>query len=534
MFELEAPIREVTVYSDRALVTRRGSIALEPGEHELRVNHLPRFIKDSLRATGLGPPGTRLLSVEVTRAFLPRPPEADLLTLQTACDLLTRQIELLVARRVVLDERRSWLRSLGEQSREIARGVAQGQIHAQDCAEFFTFLTDQALQDAQTTQDIDVQLKQLREELEARQRELASKRRDSSPDRLAALVVVSLATAGEVTLELSYLIEGASWHPTYDVHVQSTSGVSEGEVDLTYAGVVQQSTGEHWEQVTLALSTARPALAAVLPELKPWYLDIAVPLPPRPPAASSGVRSYAMLQPLASMPPEAVTSSAALPESQEVGVVTAEVEQTATALVFRVGHAVDIPSDNSPHRTIVAHDRLPCTFDAVCAPALEEQAHLRATIKNTTERVLLKGEASIFMQNEYVGTTLIKMTAPQEEFQVFLGVDDGIKVKRELSERAVDKGSLLQSGLRRITYAYHISVHNYTSYERRVEVLDHLPVSRHERVKVRILGLSPAPHEHTKLEILTWTFHLPPGAAQQIQERFLVEHPQETSVTGLP
>ena len=73
---------------------------------------------------------------------------------------------------------------------------------------------------------------------------------------------------------------------------------------------------------------------------------------------------------------------------------------------------------------------------------MEENAHLRATVTNTTERVLLKGDASIFLSNEYVGTTKVKMAAPNEQFQIFLGIDDAIKIKRELIERAVDKGNL--------------------------------------------------------------------------------------------
>ena len=52
MAELEAPIKDVTVYSDRALITRRGTLQLEAGEHELRINNLPQFIRDSLRAAG--------------------------------------------------------------------------------------------------------------------------------------------------------------------------------------------------------------------------------------------------------------------------------------------------------------------------------------------------------------------------------------------------------------------------------------------------------------------------------------------------
>ncbi len=544
MIDLDAPVTEVTVYADRALVTRSGSIRLEAGEHELRINDLPKFIRDSLRAAGQGPKGTRILNVDVTTAFHSRPPEREIQQLQDQLDQLTQQKQLLEARQAALNDRRQWLRALGEQSRDFARGLARGQMKPQDCADFFRFAAEQALQDAEAAQALDLQLKQVQQDIDAKMRELARKQGRAQPDRLAAIVTIELAEAGNVALEISYLVMGASWHPQYDVRVQMAGDDSRGEVELAYTGVVQQSTGEPWGNVHLSLSTARPSLAAILPELEPWYLNVYTPMPvpmaaaPRA-AAARGAYPFAAPQQSVVMP-ASVSSDAAVigatpPEMPVVTTVaTATVEQTGTALVFRVGRSVDIPSDNSPHKTTIARDRLPCTFDYVSAPTIEESVHLRAAIVNTTERVLLSGDASIFLSGEYVGTTKIKATAPSETFKIFLGLDDGIKVKRELIERNVDKGSVLQSGIRRITYAYRITVHNYAQSIRDIVIRDRLPVSQHEKVKVKIQHIQPQPRDHTKLELVVWQFALAPNAEQKIEYQFVVEHPQDMKVTGLP
>ncbi|MBV9712895.1 MAG: mucoidy inhibitor MuiA family protein, partial [Ktedonobacteraceae bacterium] len=469
MAELEAPIKEVTVYSDRALITRRGTIQLEAGEHELRINNLPQFIRDSLRASGQGPEGTRILNVDVTTAFYSRPPEEELLNLQNALEQLQQNKQLLKARQDSLNDRRQWLRALGEQSRDFAKGLAQGQMHPDDCANFFSFMANQALQDAEAAQNLEIEMKRIQQDIDARQRELRQKQGDQLPDRLAAVVNVELTQAGAFELELSYLVTNASWHPQYDVRVQMNEEHSEGEVELTYIGMVQQATGERWENVNLALSTARPSLAGVLPELDPWYLKVYAPLPPHP------VRRFAVASasPDAAVPQAAIAreraslassddfSDEAIPPfaaAAPASIATARVEHTGTAIVFHVGRSVDIPSDNTPHKTTIARDNLPCSFDYVSAPALEEYAHLRATITNTSEHTLLKGPASIFLSGEYVGTTQIKQTASAEEFKVFLGIDDSVKIQRELIERSVDKGNLLQNDIRRITYAYRITV----------------------------------------------------------------------------
>ena len=287
MIDIEAPIKEVTVYSDRVLVVRNGKVELEAGEHDLRVNNLPQFLRDSLRASGRGTGGIRILNVDVTTAFRSRPPEAELVTLQDELESLTKNQQLLEARKSALDDRRQWLRALGEQFRDFAKGLAKGQMKPQDLAEFFSFAANQALQDAEAAQSIETELEHVQQEVQAKKRELAQVQGNLLPDRLAAIVTVSLVEAGEFELELSYIVMGASWHPQYDVRVQMTDGKDTGEVELTYVSVVQQSTGERWENVGLSLSTARPSLAAVLPELDPWYLNVYTPPVPAPLRAAS-------------------------------------------------------------------------------------------------------------------------------------------------------------------------------------------------------------------------------------------------------
>src|SRR5207248_9982287 len=413
MIDLEAPIKEVTVYSDRALITRRGNIHLEAGEHELRVNNLPQFQRDSLRAAGQGPQGTRILNVDIATAFYSRPPGAELAALQTEREQLLQKRQLLKARQDSLNDRRQWLRALGEQSRDFAKGLAQGQMKPQDCTDFFSFMAQQALQDAQAAQELEVQLKQVQQDIEAKERELAQKQGGRQPDRLAAVITVELAAAGDLELELAYLVMGASWHPQYDVRVQMNDEQGEGQVELTYGGVVQQSTGERWENVGLSLSTARPSLAAVLPELEPWYLNMYTPPPVlRAPVYTANAQGTPkMTRAMIAGQPLAASAEMALPEAMNemdeeeaqasysvaANVATAAVEQTGTALIFRAGRSVDIPSDNSPHKTTIAHNNLPCMFDYVSAPVLDEHVHLRATIHNSTETIFLRGDASIFL-----------------------------------------------------------------------------------------------------------------------------------------
>ena len=53
--QIEAPIREVSVYTDRALVARRGQVTLKPGVNELTIENIPTtLVAESVRAAVAG------------------------------------------------------------------------------------------------------------------------------------------------------------------------------------------------------------------------------------------------------------------------------------------------------------------------------------------------------------------------------------------------------------------------------------------------------------------------------------------------
>ena len=75
MAVITAPIVEVTVYTDRARITRRGSVHLAAGEQTLTLEGLPTTVQDdSVRASGRGA-NARILGVDLSRDYVTSPPE---------------------------------------------------------------------------------------------------------------------------------------------------------------------------------------------------------------------------------------------------------------------------------------------------------------------------------------------------------------------------------------------------------------------------------------------------------------------------
>jgi uncharacterized protein (TIGR02231 family) len=106
-----------------------------------------------------------------------------------------------------------------------------------------------------------------------------------APERYTATVEVEVSQAGELTLQVSYLVNQAGWVPLYDLCLLEQW--ESPELELGYLAQVTQDTGEAWEGVDLTLSTARPAMASVLPELDPWYISQRRPVYPMPPMSAA-------------------------------------------------------------------------------------------------------------------------------------------------------------------------------------------------------------------------------------------------------
>src|SRR5439155_11504688 len=139
--------------------------------------------------------------------------------------------------------------------------------------------------------------------------------------------------------------------------------------------------------------------------------------------------------------------------------VAATAEHGPTAVTYRPARPVAVPADGSAHRATVAALELAVTLDHITAPSRGPEAHLRATVVNGSEHTLLPGRAAVFHGGDFVGTTALEMWAPGEEVELALGVDDRVRVERELVRRAATKAAL--TATRRREFEYRTKIENH-------------------------------------------------------------------------
>jgi len=528
---LDAPISAVTVFRDGARVQRSGTVNVAPGAQPVVIGGLPAGLDPaSVRVAARGP-GLALLDVEVHRGYRTDPLREDTARLRSDVDRCRDLVQELDDEDTAEQARLSFLAHLSEAAATaLARAVSFGRGDHDDLARMAGHLSADTSGALGRRREINARRRAARRELDAAEHRLEAAERQAGSSvavtEVSATLEASAATSAEV--DVSYHVSGASWRPLYDLTL-------DGErLAVSYLAEVRQQTGEDWPAVELTLSTTRRGLHRGLPELNPWYIDRAKPVSMMPRAGRMARREAATLTPeiTAAVAASAMAAPGALPP--EAPHLTAEVVdsgESGAGLAYRVQRPLAVPADGEPYKTMVARFELDAELDHLAVPVLAPEAYARATVTNTSSLLLLPGPARVFHGPQFVGETSLETVAAGQEFELQLGVDDQIKVERELRRRSTAKAMI--GGTRTIDIGYEITVENHRPGQARVSVHDHIPTSSDGEIKVRLREASPEPASQTDLGELTWNLSLEPGQAATIRHRFTVEHPAQVTITGL-
>jgi len=258
---IEAPITAVTVFSDRARVRRTARKKLAPGIHTLRLPDLPGGVDlDTLR---LGSEEARVLRVEAL------PVERERFALEEVEKLIDRLQTLTDKLRGIDDERLVYRLELAlladlKPTPDAVEGQPLPKAEPQGWKKSLAFVHGRRDAARAVLRKLDQQRDDVAAELARVQAEVSKHDLDRHVEqRVQVLAVVEAGQAGAAELALEYMLPGASWKPVYDLHHRPT----DGKVTLRTAGLVRQTTGESWDEVTIALSTAMPGERIDVPEL---------------------------------------------------------------------------------------------------------------------------------------------------------------------------------------------------------------------------------------------------------------------------
>lgn len=522
----QSRIEAVTVFADRARVTRSATLSLRGGSNLVAFENLPLLmLDDSLRAEGKGTGGARIAGITVKNVFLDRTQEKRVRELEDEIAQLSRKVESVEARRKALSSQRTFIDSIrigwGER---ISKELTLGKPSVAELSEAVRFVGDNTGKIEEQLYDAEAAKKPLLERLAALKKELEQNQADRLKEVRSVLVAVEAERDMKFDLDLSYLVAQASWVPAYDVRLSADGK----DAELVYRARVWQRSGEDWKGVKLALSTASPETGGGAPELTPWHVYLYEP--PRPlPYASRAMKE--MLAP-APEPMLGIARGSITGTDQMVPAepLPAEVAQGQTSVLFQVAQPVDVPADGTRSSSVVASERVPVTAEYVTVPKLSQRVYLKSAVLNKTPYPLLAGEASIFNDAVFVGKSHLKTVSSGEEFDLYFGSDDQVKVKREVA-KVRKKAGIISSNS--VTYHVSMDLDNFKKRAVSVSLLDQLPLPGNAEIKVSLEEASPKPGETKDDGTLVWKVDLAPGEKKRVSYDIVIEYPKGREIVGI-
>jgi uncharacterized protein (TIGR02231 family) len=515
---VESSISTVTVFLNKAQVTREAKTRIEQGKSILRIKGLTSQLdQQSIQVAGKG--NFTILGIGHEQNYINEfNTPKKVLIIRDSVEITQRQIAIENSQKEILNKEEQMLLS-NQRIGGTTQNVTVAELKAM--ADFYRSRLNDIVQ---SRMNVDMKVKKLNEKLVKLQRQINEMNELYMRNTSEILVSVSADAATSVELTVQYVVNNAGWVPLYDLRAINTKS----PVKLSYKANVYQSTGEEWKNVRLKLSTANPTLGGLKPELYTWYLDFYQPVArsTRYRAAGGLYKKEAAPQPVAEQDvSEIVEEAPAATISDFVQTI-----QTSLNTEFDISLPYTVSSSNKPTLVDIRNHEIKADYIYSVAPKLDGDAFLMARATGWEEFSLLPGEANVFFEGTFVGKTFIDPNSIKDTLSISLGRDKRIVVKRD---KLKDYSSRKVIGAnQRDTRAYEISVRNTKSEAIKIIVEDQIPVSSNNQIEITTQDLGGSKYNKDTGK-LVWEFNLQPNETRKVVYKFEIKYPKDRIIAGL-
>lgn len=534
-------IDAVTVYPSGAEIARTARVKLEKGEHTLLFSDLPaEAVAASIRVEGRATAGLEIGSVDTRSMSVPRGDEAVVATerrrIEDAIEKLKDGRSALLASIQAAEAQKRLIENLTKLPATPAP-VNAAPAAQPDWGQLFELIGKRAAEAQKAILDTEIKVREVERQIKDLEGKLAS----LAPGQVARTeVTVALAAqeALEADMTIRYQVRNASWTPFYDARLAIGGKAQAPKLQLVRRAAIKQRTGEAWDNVALALSTARPTAGTAAPVLAPVTIDFEADRPPpvaalpAPRSATAGrlEREQAAAQATAAdADDKAALRARRLVRADEA---RAQTEVQAFQALYGIAGRTTVPDTGETKRVQIDDMALEPALLVRAVPKREEKAYLYAKIVTAKGAPLLPGQVSLFRDAVFVGNGWLPLLAPEEEHELGFGVDDSIRVRHALAEEKRSETGIISTS-KTDARSYRISIRNQHERAIQVTVLDQVPVSQNADITVELTGKSPPSRRDVdnKRGVLAWDFKLEPNGERVIEFGYRAAWPAAKKVT---
>ncbi len=518
--ELKSRVDEVTVFADRALVTRVMKVDLQAGENRISFSSLGRGIIEESIKVSLGSSGAKLTATELeTKLLWSYRAQEHVEIWEKARATVKKLAEALDGLAVVSLENRV-LAELREYLRQSLSSILlEQETSMQKLREAMGFLEARSVDSMEKLIERKAAYIALERLLASFKAELERISHMDKKESVSIILTLGSQAAEQVEIRLSYILPGVSWKPVYDSFLETDAGI----MKFKYFGMVRQSCGEAWDDARLSLSTAAVELSSEIPQVYP--LTLSAQFQKREKTVVVANQAIESLDGLCAdevgAPPDAESS---LSEGGAAQGADDVVKTQAISACFSVQGRASIPSDGLWHRFPIIEKDFPVKASFECVPELLEYVYVKASFVNDSGLPFLAGTNHVYRNGSYVGRAPLAYLAPGEKLDISFGIDDDLRVKRILLLREYRPAQgLLGKNVFELRVKFLLS--NFKGKAQQVRLKEAVYLSEIKEVGVRIHeGTSPG-WEKDAEGIVTWDVSLEPDPVKAVERelRYLVE-----------
>ncbi|MFX1237069.1 MAG: mucoidy inhibitor MuiA family protein [Promethearchaeota archaeon] len=486
-------LKEVTVFQNMASFKMIGKYHCTAGLNEILIDHITkRMVEDSVRVNGSGP--GKLVNIMVERVY--------------SDELVKEKVKKLSKERDdKLKEIQSLEDSLADARDFKAKSTLAFERFAQEFPKWFSFgkieldsvknmnkLCQSQIKDAskeirsitERISKIQLEIDQLNNQIY----DLGGGRSLESEAHHKIIVVIDAEKEADFQIELSFMVQDAYWVPFYDIFI------SNSDVDINLMANVHNHTEIDWNDIELNVSTATSE-PVKLEKPDPYTINHVLPM--RRPTTGRVLRHYGgasrdkdvdgKLDVIAqtNIAFEAGIESVPALEPMEVE----EIKTVDTSMISNYGvqsynlkSKFTIPSDKNPKPVHLFKDKLPSVIQYFWTTASPNRVLCNNKIKNK-DRLLLPGQANVYVNDEYMGSSDLGLIAPNQEFKIGERLTYDVRIKKLLKEKNAQKEGVLK-GKKSISYKYEIHIENLNGVNEQLILYERIPYSVSERISVKL------------------------------------------------
>jgi uncharacterized protein (TIGR02231 family) len=212
----------------------------------------------------------------------------------------------------------------------------------------------------------------------------------------------------------------------------------------------------------------------------------------------------------------------------------AQANISAFQAVYDIGGKTMIKSSGETRRLQIAAEESDTALYEMAVPRLDHTAYLYAKLTlPKTSSPLLPGPVSLFRDGVFVGNGSLPQLSPGESHPLGFGADERVRVRQAvLTDKKSETGTFSKSRIEEHSYA--ITVKNLHTRPMDIQVIDRMPVSMHEEIKVDFsvtAGPQPAVIEgENRRGLFRWDLNAQPDEERKLVYVYLVTSPADKKI----